>query len=153
MRTRRFPTAAALRSPRLPPPGTRPPPLPPNPSRPLHRLQRRRPPCPGPHPCPRGPLDGQPGSVIPTLDNAATLLQPILQAHCTYWRLALTDSADASPLDLPDGHYGPVLEHLARHTPTTVAAMSQAFTAMIAPLESARATSLRVWRNWSSCLT
>jgi hypothetical protein len=40
-------------------------------------------------------------SAIPTLENAALLLQPILQTHCTHWRLALTDDIDGSPLDLP----------------------------------------------------
>jgi hypothetical protein len=45
-------------------------------------------------------------SAIPTLENAATLLQTVMQAHCTHWRLALSDDTAGSPLDLPDGHYG-----------------------------------------------
>ncbi len=43
-------------------------------------------------------------STIPTLENAATLLQTIIQAHCTHWRLALSDDSAGSPLDLSDGH-------------------------------------------------
>ena len=68
-------------------------------------------------------------------------------------RLAFSDDSTASPLDLPDGHYGPVLERLAAQTPTTVSAMSQAFITMIAPLGTAHATRLKAWRNWRSCLT
>ena len=42
---------------------------------------------------------------------------------------------------------------LARNTPTTVDSMSRAFTDLIAPLGTARATRLKAWRNWRSCLT
>ena len=101
----------------------------------------------------RAPAARWTASAIPTLENAALLLQPVMQAHCTHWRLALSDDTDGSPLDLPDGHYGPVLERLARQTPTFVGAMTQAFTTMIAPLGTARATRLKARRNWRSCLT
>ena len=99
------------------------------------------------------PLIRWTSSAIPTVDNAQELLQHLVRAHCPHWQLALTDRSESSPLDRPDGHYEPYMALLARNTPTTVASMSRAFTDLIAPLGTARATRLKAWRNWRSCLT
>jgi hypothetical protein len=90
---------------------------------------------------------------IPTLVHAPDLLLPAAQAQCPHWRLALLDTTDGSPLDTTHGHYEPILAGLALATPTTVDAMSQAFTDMIIPLGSARNTRLKAQRNWRSVLT
>ena len=90
---------------------------------------------------------------IPTLTNTPDLLLPAARAQCPHWRLALLDTTDGSPLDTPHGHYEPIMADLARATPTTVDAMSQAFTDMIIPLGSARNTRLKAQRNWRSVLT
>ena len=92
-------------------------------------------------------------SVIPTLANAETLLQGVATAQCQHSRLALRNNSDNSPLDTTHGHYGPVMAVLARETPTSLAAMSQAFTDMIIPLGTAKGTRLKAWRNWRTVLT
>ena len=92
-------------------------------------------------------------SVIPTLANAETLLQGAVTAQCQHSRLALRNNSDNSPLDTTHGHYGPVMAVLARETPTSLAAMSQAFADMIIPLGTAKGTRLKAWRNWRTVLT
>ena len=42
---------------------------------------------------------------------------------------------------------------LAARTPRTIDDMSQAFTTVIAPLGTARATRVKAWRNWCTVLT
>jgi hypothetical protein len=92
-------------------------------------------------------------SVIPTLSNADDLLQTMVRNQCRHWRLTLLNNTENSPLDTNHGHYEPILAVIAQEVPTTVAAMSQAFTDMIIPLGSARGTRLKAWRNWRSVLT
>ena len=93
------------------------------------------------------PLIRWTSSTIPTVDNAQELLQHLIRAHCPHWQLVLTDRTESSPLDRPDGHYEPYLAQLARATPTTVESMSQAFTALITPLGTAKATRRTVSRR------
>ncbi len=76
------------------------------------------------------------------------LLEHKLHPVCTNWRLALQDDTVASPLDTANGHYEPIIAHLASATPATVAAMSQAFAAVIAPFSTAPATRVKAGRNW-----
>ena len=90
---------------------------------------------------------------IPTLENALPLLEARIRAVCPHWQLALHDGTLASPLDSADGHYEPVIAGLASSTPTTVSAMSRAFSDVIAPLGTAPATRTKAARNWRSCLT
>jgi hypothetical protein len=59
----------------------------------------------------------------------------------------------ASPLDTTDGLYEHIIARLASTTPATVAAMSQAFATVIAPLGTAPATRVKAACNWCSCLT
>ena len=92
-------------------------------------------------------------STIPTLMDAEQILRPLAQAQCPQWQLALLNNTEDSPLDTPHGHYEPILADLSLHIPTTVPAMSQAFTDMIIPLGSARNTRIKAWRNWRSVLT
>ena len=61
---------------------------------------------------------------IPAIRNGSELFQHLVQARCPLWRAALHNSTENSPLDDPD----PVIAHLSRHTPATIAVMSQAFT-------------------------
>ncbi len=65
----------------------------------------------------------------------------------------MQDDTFASPLDTADEHYEPIIERLAGATPATIAAMSQAFATVIAPLGTAPATRVKATRNWRSCLT
>ena len=90
---------------------------------------------------------------IPTLENALSLLPDLLRPVCPYWDLALRDDSAATPLDAAEGHYEPVIADIARATPTTVLAMSHAFTTVIAPLRTAPATRVKAARYWRSCLT
>ena len=92
-------------------------------------------------------------STIPTLMDAEQILRPMAQAQCPQWQLALLNNTEDPPLDTPHGHYEPILADLSLHIPTTVRAMSQAFTDMIIPLGSARNTRIKAWRNWRSVLT
>jgi hypothetical protein len=92
-------------------------------------------------------------SAIPTLENALSLLDAKIRHACANWRLALQDDTVASPLDTADGHYEPIIERLAVATPATIAAMSQAFATVIAPLGTAPATRVKAARHWRSCLT
>ena len=93
------------------------------------------------------------GSTVPTLANASELLPSILQPHCPLWERALRDTSSGSPLDAADGNYEPVVLQLASRIPTTVSAMSLAFSTNIAPLGTSRGTRTKAWRNWRSCLT
>jgi hypothetical protein len=90
---------------------------------------------------------------IPTLENALSLLGDQLRPVCSHWPLALQDGPLASPLDAADGHYELVITDIARTTPTTVLAMSRAFSDVISPLGKAPATRIKAARNWRSCLT
>jgi hypothetical protein len=101
----------------------------------------------------RAPSARWTSSTIPTLENALDLLGPHLRPVCPHWRLALQDGMLATPLDTADGHYEPIIAGLAGSTPTTVAAMSQAFTDVIVPLGTAPATRIKAARYWRSCLT
>ena len=101
----------------------------------------------------RAPLARWTSSTIPTLENALDLLGPHLRPVCPNWRLALQDGMLETPLDTADGHYEPIIAGLAGSTPTTVAAMSQAFTDVIVPLGTAPATRVKAARYWRSCLT
>ena len=92
-------------------------------------------------------------SAIPTLENALSLLGDMPHPACPHWSLALQDDSAASPLDAAEGHYEPIITDIARATPTTVLAMSQAFAAVIAPLGTAPATRVKAARYWRSCLT
>ena len=90
---------------------------------------------------------------IPTLANALAILSPRIRAECPAWQAALRDDSLNSPLDTADGHYEHALARLTSTTPTTIAAMSQAFGDHIAPLGSASATRAKATRYWRSCLT
>ena len=92
-------------------------------------------------------------STIPTLENVLLLVDDKLRCACPHWRLALQDDTIASPLDTADGHYEPIIARLAVDTPATIAAMSQAFATVIAPLGTAPATRVKAARNWRSCVT
>ncbi len=86
-------------------------------------------------------------STIPTLKNALALLDEKIRHACPHWRLAMQDDTVASPLDTADGHYEPIIERLAGATPATIAAMSQAFADVIAPLGTAPATRTKAARK------
>jgi hypothetical protein len=90
---------------------------------------------------------------IPTLQNAHILLRGFLPTLCPHWRAALSDTSLASPLDGAQGNYEQTLLSVADATPNTVASMSLAFSTVIMPLGSARATRVKAWRYWRSCLT
>jgi hypothetical protein len=90
---------------------------------------------------------------IPTLDNVLSLLGDMPRPECSHWPLALQDDSAVTPLDAAEGHYEPVINDIARATPTTVLAMSQAFATVIAPLGTAPATRIKAARYWRSCLT
>ncbi len=65
----------------------------------------------------------------------------------------MSDLSLDSPLDGVNGNHEPVLARLAGQTDSSIQAMSRAFTRVIAPLGSARATRVKAWRNWRTCLT
>ena len=92
-------------------------------------------------------------SAIPTLENAPELLGTLLPPLCSHWEAALSDLSLDSPLDGVHGNHEPVLASLAGQTDVSISAMSRAFTRVIAPLGSARATRVKAWRNWRTCLT
>jgi hypothetical protein len=89
---------------------------------------------------------------IPGIRNPE-LFQHLVRAACPLWQAALHNGTANSPLDDMDGHYEPVMARLARDTPATVTAMSQAFSAHITPLGSARRTRVKAWRSWLGALT
>jgi hypothetical protein len=87
-------------------------------------------------------------STIPILENTFSLLGDLLRPVCSHWwYLALQDGNLTSPLDAAEGHYEPVITHIARATTTTVLAMSQAFSTVIAPLSTAPATRIKAARH------
>jgi hypothetical protein len=83
----------------------------------------------------------------PWLENAFSLLGDLLRPVCSHWSLALQDGTLTSPLDAAEGHYEPVISHIARATTTTVLAMSQAFSTVIAPLSTAPVTRIKAARH------
>ena len=91
-------------------------------------------------------------SAIPTVINIPELL-PARAGSSLMWQIALINNSTNSPLDHTHGNFEHVLARLSAATPTSVTAMSQAFTANICPLGSAPGTRVKAWRNWCSCLT
>ena len=77
----------------------------------------------------------------------------LLRPCCAHWEAALSDLSLDSPLDGVHGNHEPVLARLAERSDTSIPAMSRAFSRVIAPLGSARATRVKAWRNWRTCLT
>jgi hypothetical protein len=92
-------------------------------------------------------------SAIPTNANSEVVLQNAVRARYPHWHVALLDNTDTSPLDTAHGHYEPILAELSKAVPTTIPAMSQAFTEMIAPLGTAKTTRGKAQRNWRTVLT
>ncbi len=64
----------------------------------------------------------------------------------------LTLNSVGSALDGAHGNWEPVVSHLARSTPLTIAAKSQAFAQHVVPLGSANGTRLKAWRNCCTVL-
>ncbi len=92
-------------------------------------------------------------SAIPTIRNPAEVLHGPLSAACTHWTIALRNNSEGSALDGAHGNWEPVVAHLVRSTPLTIAAKSQAFVQHVIPLGSAKGTRLKAWRNWCTVLT
>jgi hypothetical protein len=105
------------------------------------RLPRGCHPCPGPSPGARGPLDLE--------RNPHTRQRPRC-ARCAPTGPWLFRTEQSLPLSTRPRV---VIADIARTTPTTVLAMSQAFATVIAPLSMAPATRIKAARYWSSCLT
>ena len=92
-------------------------------------------------------------SCVPTVRNIQDLLSTSLPNVCPSWATALHNGSAGSPLDGSAGNWAPVVTSLAAATPRTISGMSQAFTAIIAPLGTAPATRVKAWRNWCTVLT
>jgi len=92
-------------------------------------------------------------SCIPTVCNIQDILAPTLRRSCSAWAAALHNGSDGSPLDGALGNWEPVVTSIAAATPPTIEGMSLAFTTVITPLGSARATRVKAWRNWCTVLT
>ena len=114
---------------------------------PAYRLSGRRHPGPRPSSCPIHPLEcvGHPDLRKRTRTHGG--VTPALLSS-----LGGGLSPD-SPLDGVHGNHEPVLARLAERSDTSIPAMSRAFSRVIAPLGSARATRVKAWRNWRTCLT
>ena len=114
---------------------------------PAYRLSGRRHPGPRPSSCPIHPLEcvGHPDLRKRTRTHGG--VTPALLSS-----LGGGLSPD-SPLDSVHGNHEPVLARLAERSDTSIPATSRASSRVIAPLGSARATRVKAWRNWRTCLT
>ena len=60
--------------------------------------------------------------------------------------MALHNGSAGSPLDQARGNWEPIVTSMASTIPATINDMSLAFTNIIAPLGTARATRVKAWR-------